>query len=211
MSSDKTFIETQFPVSLISKESYKERKANLGQTLTGLGKWWGRKPLILIRASILGMLMPASSNPQKDRDIFLKILTMDKDGLWQRRTASIPAKIIAEWLPGQEAELYFVVNNRGVAGWLKGLDQATKDGLTRRYFEHLSYDEKLEYCDRPEQIEGPSESAWLEINAHLGTTASNIQELIDQLGKLRFGHTPRVGDAFCPQRQNSCRVKFLIH
>jgi adenine-specific DNA methylase len=33
-----------------------------------LGKWWGRKPLILIRAPILGMLMPASSNPQKDRD-----------------------------------------------------------------------------------------------------------------------------------------------
>ena len=58
--SDKTFIETQFPVSLISKESYKERKAGAGQTLTGLGKWWGRKPLILIRASILGMLMPAS-------------------------------------------------------------------------------------------------------------------------------------------------------
>ena len=26
---DKTFIETQFPVSLISKESYKERKARL--------------------------------------------------------------------------------------------------------------------------------------------------------------------------------------
>ena len=65
---DKTFIETQFPVSLISKESYKERKAVAGQTLTGLGKWWGRKPLILIRAPILGMLMPASSNPQKDRD-----------------------------------------------------------------------------------------------------------------------------------------------
>lgn len=63
---DKTFIETQFPVSLISKESYKERKAGSGQTLTGLGKWWGRKPLILIRASILGMLMPASSNPQKE-------------------------------------------------------------------------------------------------------------------------------------------------
>jgi hypothetical protein len=95
---DKTFIETQFPVSLISKESYKERKANLGQTLTGLSKWWRRKPLILIRASILGMLMPASSNPQKDRDIFLKILTMDVDGLWQRRSKPIPAKTLYEWL-----------------------------------------------------------------------------------------------------------------
>ena len=33
-----TFIETQFPVSRLSKESYKERKANYSQTLTGLGK-----------------------------------------------------------------------------------------------------------------------------------------------------------------------------
>jgi len=194
---DKTFIETQFPVSLISKESYKERKANYSQTLTGLGKWWGRKPLILIRASILGMLMPASSNPQKDRDIFLKILTMDVDGLWQRRSTSIPAKTIFEWLPEQEAELFFEVNDRGGVRWTKGLGQATKDAITLRYFDHLSYDEKLEYCDRPEQIEGPSEAAWQDINAHLGTTAKNIQELIEQLGKMRFGHTPKVGDAFC--------------
>ncbi len=70
-----TFIETQFPIARLSAESYKERKAGARQTLTGLGKWWGRKPLILVRASILGMLMPASDNPKKDREIFLKILT----------------------------------------------------------------------------------------------------------------------------------------
>jgi putative DNA methylase len=194
---DKTFIETQFPVSIISKESYKERKANNSQTLTGLGKWWGRKPLILIRASILGMLMPASNNPEKDREIFLKILTMDKEGLWQRRSTAIPAKTIADWLPEQEAELFFEVNDRGGVRWIKGLDQAAKDVVTRRYFDHLSYDEKLEFCDRPEQIEGPSETAWQDINAHLGTTANNIQQLIDQIGKKRFGHTPKVGDSFC--------------
>ena len=62
-----TFIETQFPIARLSAESYKERKAKNGQTLTRLGKWWGRKPLILVRASILGMLMPASDNPKKDR------------------------------------------------------------------------------------------------------------------------------------------------
>jgi len=88
---DRVFIEDQFPVSRISKESYKERKAGSSQTLTGLGKWWGRKPLILIRASIIGMLMPVSDDPKKDQDIFLKILTMDNDGLWLRRSKSIPA------------------------------------------------------------------------------------------------------------------------
>lgn len=79
-----SFIETQFPIARLSAESYKERKAGASQTLTGLGKWWGRKPLILVRACIIGMLMPASSDAQRDREIFLKILTMDDDGTWQR-------------------------------------------------------------------------------------------------------------------------------
>ena len=52
MTDQLSFIEVQFPVSKISKESYKERKAGQSQTLTGLGKWWGRKPLVLVRATI---------------------------------------------------------------------------------------------------------------------------------------------------------------
>ena len=42
------FIEQQFPVAKLSMESYRERKAVQSQTLTGLGKWWGRKPLVLV-------------------------------------------------------------------------------------------------------------------------------------------------------------------
>ncbi len=194
---DKTFIETQFPVSLISKESYKERKANLGQTLTGLGKWWGRKPLILIRASILGMLMPASDNPQKDRKVFLRILTMDEDGLWQRRSKTISANMLYEWLPKDEIEPFVDINEKGGVRWKKDIDLIKKEAITRLYFDGLSYDEKLEYCSRPEHIEGPSEISWQIINDHLGTSAKNIQDLIDQLGNDRFGHTPKVGDAFC--------------
>ena len=73
MTLNRSFIETQFPVSKLSKESYKERKAGSNQTLTGLGKWWGRKPLVLVRATILGLLMPTTDNPKKDMGIFLKI------------------------------------------------------------------------------------------------------------------------------------------
>ena len=68
-----SFIEKQFPVSKVSKECFKERKAVQSQTLTGLGKWWGRKPLVLVRAAVLGLLMPAGINPKKDMEIFLKI------------------------------------------------------------------------------------------------------------------------------------------
>src|SRR3989339_356091 len=86
------FIETQFPIARLSLESCKERRVNNSQTLTRLGKWWGRKPLILVRASILGMLMPASSNPKKDREIFLKILTMDDAGVWDRSKPAVQRK-----------------------------------------------------------------------------------------------------------------------
>jgi putative DNA methylase len=196
--SDRVFIEEQFPVSKISKESYKERKAGASQTLTGLGKWWGRKPLILIRASIIGMLMPASDDPVKDREIFLKILTMDEEGLWQRRSKSIPADVIRDNLSDQEwHDLIHDAQGNPKRTWATGLDEEEKERILRMVFDRLSYDDKLTLCDRPEQIDGPSPEAWADINAHLGTTAENLQELVAELGKRRFDHVPRVGDCFC--------------
>src|SRR2546421_8545638 len=73
-----SFIEAQFPVGRLSVEAHKERKAIIGQTLTALGSYWkGRKPLILVRAVVLGTLLPAISRPAKDLDIFLKLMAMD--------------------------------------------------------------------------------------------------------------------------------------
>ncbi|MDH6088207.1 anti-phage-associated DUF1156 domain-containing protein [Umezakia ovalisporum] len=192
------FIETQFPVSKVSKESYKERKANYSQTLTGLGKWWGRKPLILVRAIILGLLLPTSDNPKKDREIFLKILTMDDDGLWQRKTKSISMKDIYSRLNPTERVKWFADDSTDEKPkYQKGITQIQKQELQQIIFNTFSYDEKLEYCDRPEQISGPTTETWQEINAHLQTTAENLPQLIQQLGERQFGHTPRVGDAFC--------------
>ena len=195
---DRVFIEEQFPVSRVSKESYKERKAGASQTLTSLGKWWGRKPLVLVRAAIIGLLMPVSSDPLKDREIFLKIMTMDDGGLWQRRSKAIPAKVLRTHLTESEwNELIYDREGHKKRTWSNGLSPQEKEGVLRRAFERMSYDEKLTYCDRPEQIDGPSPEAWEEINNHLGTRASNLQELVVELGRRRFGKIPRVGDAFC--------------
>lgn len=196
MSYEKSFIEVQFPVSKVSKESYKERKANLGQTLTGLGKWWGRKPLILVRAAILGLLMPASNDPKKDRDIFLKILTMDNEGLWHRKNKSIPMKVLYENLTHSERKRYFEDEEADKPKYKKGITTVEKKSLQRLVFDRFSYDEKLEYCLRPEEVKNISEEEWKEINSHLGTSASNIQELIRELGQRKFGHTPIIGDCF---------------
>jgi len=230
-----TFIETQFPIARLSAESYKERKANNSQTLTRLGKWWGRKPLILVRSSILGMLMPASSNPKKDREIFLKILTMDDEGTlarWRSDKRFNAAELssmatrseMEEWneLEGAwEAAREEVKRLRKASKTVAKGDKAAKEKacvaidaavleagrcsetlqtfigqLQIRCFHSLSYAERITRCERPENLEGPTPEAWAGINDHLGTTATSLPELVEQLGQRTFGHTPRVGDAF---------------
>jgi Protein of unknown function (DUF1156) len=80
-----SFIEAQFPVGRLSAEAYKARKAGAGQTLAALGSYWkGRKPLILCRAVVLGVLLPSTHDPLTDLDIFLKLMAMD-DGAFGRR------------------------------------------------------------------------------------------------------------------------------
>ena len=229
------FIETQFPIARLSAESYKERKANNGQTLTRLGKWWGRKPLILVRASILGMLMPASDDPKKDRGTFLKILTMDDGGALHRwrpdkRFSTPELEAVAtpdereRWneLAGRLAEarekvqglrdISTVIWRRNAAAKQRdnaAMDEAIHDvdghakalgdyldELQVAAFQRLSYADRIRRCERPENVAGPSEAAWLEINAHLGTAASSLPELVESLGQRTFGHTPRVGDSF---------------
>ena len=126
----KAFIETQFPIARLSAESYKERKAVSGQTLTGLGKWWGRKPLILVRACILGMLMPASDDPKKDREIFLKILTMDDDGTWERQKGEISVKAWREVAPAEIQDKYF-----GARGFQRGVSDEEKEFVLAEFWE----------------------------------------------------------------------------
>ncbi|MBW2065549.1 MAG: DUF1156 domain-containing protein [Deltaproteobacteria bacterium] len=196
-----SFIEHQFPVAKVSMESYKERKAGSGQTLTGLGKWWGRKPLVMIRAALIGLLLPASDDPKKDREIFLKLMTMDPEGLFRRKDKAIPkARLVNELvnMPPSIRRRFFDPNCPGDAPELRSnLSREEKDELQRLAFERMPYSEKLRYCRRPEQLKGPSGEAWKEINLHLGTNAQSLPELVEELGRRRFGHRPRVGDSFC--------------
>ena len=198
MSEQLSFIETQFPVSKISKESYKERKSSQGQTITGLGKWWGRKPLIVVRAALLGCLMPASDNPKKDTEIFLKILSMDPEGLQLRKEKHISTKEMYDVI-SSNASLsrrylqWFTVSNDKVSI----SKQAPKDDIEKAVFESFGYDQKLNFCFRPEQLDNISDDAWNDINNHLGTTAFTLSELVHQLSEKKFSHNAIVGDCFC--------------
>jgi hypothetical protein len=132
-----SFIERQFPVAKVSMESYKEHTAKQSQTLTGLGKWWGRKPLVLVRAALLGLLMPASDDPEKDRQIFLQLMTMEKEGLFRRKSKPIPqARLLVEMAtlpPGTQRRFLDPADETK----LKRLDKGEKEDLQHLVFERM--------------------------------------------------------------------------
>ena len=193
-----SFIEKQFPVSKVSKESYKERKSSQGQTITGLGKWWGRKPLGLVRSAILGCLLPSSGNPEKDMEVFLKIMSMDEEGLWLRKEKTFSVEELysavsaSRKLLGQFGKWFYKESGKT----LLHKDAPRKD-IERAVFSTLNYDQKIAMCMRPEQLPCISDSAWADINLHLGTSARNLTELIQQLSVKRYARTAVIGDCFC--------------
>lgn len=61
-----------------------------------------------------------------------------------------------------------------------------------------SYREQVLAASRPEQMKEDEllKGIWSDVNAHLGTNASSIVEVVQQLGVMRFGRTPKVADTF---------------
>ena len=193
-------IETVFPAQKVSFEAQSERKAVAAQTLTGLGSYWkGRKPLILVRAIVLGSLLPPTDDPEADLAIFEKLMAFDDEGLARRALAAnaYSATTIQEVIPISDPERYFSGRS-----WLRDISDDDKLVLYRRALATLSsYEEKASLGKRPEEANQDWLYApvWAEVNrhyAHLGVNVHSLPELVEQFGILRYGHRPRVGDTF---------------
>jgi putative DNA methylase len=192
-----SLLEVKFPIGPLSLESYIERLPYVGKPMNSLGKWWGAKPLVLARAIILAAVFPAADDPERwpdDLEIFLKCMCLDNAGMWRRKTASLPASFCYPLATDEEREALFADEE----SWKRrGLDRGLKESLEKRVFYTLGHTEQREYCCRVEEIDGPSPESWVEINAYLGTTASSLPELVQQLSVRCFGTRLKVGDAFC--------------
>jgi putative DNA methylase len=87
--------------------------------------------------------------------------------------------------------------------WRKECTEAMKLDLYARMLARLpDYETRAGLCKRPEEMDQGELYApiWPAVNAHLGhlgVEAHSHQELVEQLGILRFGHRPKVGDTFC--------------
>ncbi len=195
-------IEKVFPAQKVSFEAQTERKSVQSQTLTGLGSYWkGRKPLILVRAIVLGSLLPVTENAEADLAMFEKLMAFDNEGLARRAFAAnaFSATKIQELIPVTDSEYYFSANG---SRWQRSVTDDEKLELYRQVLATFdTYEEKAVPGKRPEEVDqdwllGP---VWAEVNsyyAHLGVQAKSMPELIEQLGLLRYGHRPRVGDTF---------------
>ena len=172
-------IEAVFPAQKISFEAQKERKANLGQTLTGLGSYWkGRKPLILVRAIVLGSLLPQTDDHEADLEIFERLMALDDEGLARRalvqnklRPAEIAAriKLDAPWgyfahnvKPDDDRfteveSLTFPIDadRLGIKlRWQRGIEESDKLELFRQTLaSYPTYEEKAGLCKRPEELD----------------------------------------------------------
>ena len=186
-------IEHLFPAQQVSIEAQTERKANVGQTLTALGSYWkGRKPLVLVRACVLGSLLPATEDSERDLEIFELLMAMDDDA-FRLRMKSVSKEDVVRFAP---AELRSQILDEEKGWKVRGEE---KQRLLREVLLHMSYAERLERRSfRPEELpESAYAGIWDRVNAHIGTKAHSHAELIEQLGILRYGHRPKVADPFC--------------
>jgi putative DNA methylase len=64
------------------------------------------------------------------------------------------------------------------------------------------YRELVEASKRPEELYDTMHThIWKAVNNHLNTNAFSFPELVEQLGIMRFGRRPKVGDTFCGSGQ----------
>jgi len=221
-------IEKAFPATKVSFEAQKERKAVQSQTLTGLGSYWkGRKPLILVRAIVLGSLLPQTEDVEADLAIFEALMGFDVGGLARRAVAqnSLKPRDLVKMVRLHNPWDYFKVTVKKGAyiteeevkahhfpidadelgasvQWHRNLGADSKAFVMAKALETLpSYEERASLCKRPEEVDQRWLYApvWQKVNAHyanLGIDAHSFPELVEQLGQLRYGKNPRVGDTF---------------
>jgi putative DNA methylase len=223
-----SLIETVFPAQKVSFEAQRERKAVAGQTLTAIGSYWkGRKPLILVRAVILGSLLPQTDNPEKDLELFEALMSFDIQGLSRRavEAAAVKPNEIARVITLNNPWDYFSftipkgndlreedvsswrfpldAEDQGFrVSWKRGISDGAKADIFAQYLATLpTYEARAKLCKRPEEVDQVFLLApvWPRLNDHLagfGINAESMEQLIEQLGILRYGRRPKVGDTF---------------
>lgn len=171
---------------------------------------------MLNKVCVLGALLPATSDPEKDVAVFEQLMAMDAEGFGRRIALSKSTKLkpsqVALALLDQGAsphtltEAFVAVDGESLVAaalagklrWAKDVDWEQKAALYSRSIALRPFEEWLDFAERAECVNQAKLFApiWAEVNAHLGTEAYSFPDLVGQLGIARFGARPVIGDAF---------------
>ena len=145
-------IETIFPAQKISFEAQTERKALIAQPLTRLSSYWkGRKPLILVRAIVLGCLLPSTGDPEQDLELFEKLMAVDEEGLARRALKKSGFKVgdLADAIEESERSRFF--SNKS---WKRDVADEKKLEVFHSKLSSLgAYEDKAKNIGRPDEID----------------------------------------------------------
>lgn len=188
--------------------------------------WKGRKPLVLVRSIILGSLLPRTDNVEQDLEIFEHLMGFDDESLARRALAQNTVRpkefasniqldnpwryfsytiknpdLTAEFV--EQLSFPFDVDEVGLTiRWRKDVGEEDRLKLYRLFLKDIpAYEGKAALCKRPEEVDQQWLYApvWRKVNCYykrFGIYANSHQELIEQMGILRFGRRPKVGDTF---------------
>ena len=214
LSNAPSLIERVWPAQKISVETKREFDAHGAQTLTALGSYWkGRKRLVYVRACVLGALLPATDDPEKDLEIFERLMAIDDRAFLHREMKLKPHQIVALAIEAgamTERDIPRVLRPRRGEASTEETHAAYRAGQTAfngnsseiervrlAAYSTFPYDKKVALSLRPEELPASAyDPIWPEVDAHLGTHASSHAELVEQLGIMRFGRKPIAGDVF---------------
>jgi putative DNA methylase len=211
-----SLIERIWPAQKISVETKREFDAHGAQTLTALGSYWkGRKRLVYVRACALGAILPSTGDDERDLAVFESLMAIDDRAFLVREQKTKPSEFARLAIQAGEITIEDVPNYFGVKGvsnpsrsdyqealksqklvWLPDVDDVERIRLAA--YSQLSYQEKVARSLRPEELPDDFFVPVLKnVNSHLHTNASSIAELVQQLGIMRFGRSPKLADLFC--------------
>lgn len=188
--------------------------------------WKGRKPLILVKSIILGSLLPKTDDSEKDLDIYEMLMAFDTESLAKRAVilgAIKPVDLISSidihnpwdffshnikqddnrFSDVDELKAPFDSHALGLKiRWRRDICDDEKVPLFKEYLHRFeTYEEKASLCKRPEECDQNwlSSHVWARTKlyfSNFGISANSLEELVEQLGVLRFGRKPSVGDVF---------------
>jgi adenine-specific DNA methylase len=142
--------------------------------------------------------LPATGDDEVDLALFDLLCGVDDRQISTRLKTPLTVAEIREFGTSAQQQALLDQTTDGKAT-LKKLPADVRNDLMGQIIATMPYSKRVEKLLRPEEVaeEELTQPYLAEVNARLGTTASNLHELVLQLGEMRFGRHPRVGDTFC--------------